>query len=196
MLKFFHDLTLLLFQMPPKGARTRHSTGGCFGAACPLPDIGSLYTTRDILAAIAMEVILNPSKAVRWAVVKVAPAVRAKWDQTNPQLVLIPESALLLRMTRIYERALQVNNNKLSAKAKKIFTDSLDKVFDILVCQCPFEKCLKPDCNPAHCYDEAHITCTCLRAEKIPAMELLFIMDQREKIGLRGEECKWVKLTK
>ena len=33
-----------------------------------------------------------------------------------------------------------------------------------------------------------HITCACLRAEKIPAMELLFIMDQRKKIGLRGEE--------
>ena len=183
--------------MPPKGAKTRHSTGACFGSACPLPDTGSLYTTRDVLAAIAMEVNLNPTKAVRWSVVKVAPAVRAKWDQTNPQLVLVPESAVLLRMTRIYERALQVNKNKLSAKAKKIFTDSLDKVFDILVCQCPIEKCPKSDCNPAHCLDGAHITCSCLRADKIPTMELLFIMDQREEIGVRGgEECKWVKLTK
>ena len=163
--------------MHPKGAKTIHSTGGCFGAACPLPDIGSLYTTRDILAAIAMEVNLNPTKAVRWAVVKVAPAVRAKWNQTNPQLVMIPETALLIRMTRIYERAIKDNQNKLTAKAKKIFTDSLDKVFDVLVCQCPIEKCFLSDCNPAHCFVGAHITCSCVRADKIPTIELLFILD-------------------
>ena len=41
-----------------------------------------------------------------------------------------------------------------------------------------------------------HITCACLRAEKIPAMELLFIMDQREKIGLRGGGMQIVKADK
>ena len=175
-----------MFQMPPKKANTRQSLGSCFGPACSLPDLSSLYTVRNVLAAIDMEININPTKTLRWAVQQLAPAVRAKWNQTSAKLVLTPECSVLIKMTRIYEKALLINMNRLSAKAKKIFIDKLDKIFDILVCHCLIQKCSKLDCHPAHCYDGAHITCSCPRVDKIPIKELLFIMDQREKVGLNG----------
>ena len=176
--------------MPPKKAKTRHSSGSCFGPACSLPDVGSLYTVRDVLAGLQMVKDLNPDQTMRWAVTQTASAVRAKWDATNPQLVLIPDYPVLTKITRLYEKALQINNNKVTARVKHSFTDQLDKIFDILVCQCPIEKCAKPDCNPAHCHGGAHITCSCLRQDKIPSMELMFILDQRQKVGLTGGDMQ------
>ena len=70
--------------MPPKKVKTRHSSGSILGPPCPLPDIGSIYTVRDVLAAIEMEINLNPAKASRWAITQVATTVRAKWDQPSP----------------------------------------------------------------------------------------------------------------
>ena len=99
-------LLFLSFQMPPKKAKTRHSSGSCFGPACSLPDVGSLYTVRDVLAGVQMVNDLNPDQTMRWAVTEIASVVRAKWDATNPQLVLIPDYSVLTKISRLYEKAL------------------------------------------------------------------------------------------
>ena len=55
----------------------------------------------------------------------------------------------------------------------------MEKLFDILVCQCKFSEgsgCPK-DCK------SAHIECFCARKFKIPIKDLSFIKDQREKVG-------------
>ena len=59
-------------------------------------------------------------------------------------------------------------------------------IYDILKCQCPIIKCDIPGYNPTHCKDGAHITCVCPRSDKIPVIELRFIMDQSDKEGLLG----------
>lgn len=182
--------------MPPKKAKTRHSSGSCFGPACSLPDTGSLFTTRDVLAAVQMERNLNPVESMRLTVTKIASVVKVKWAETNPQLVLIDDYPLVTKITRLYEKALEINRNKLSVKAKNIFIDKLDKILDILVCQCPIAKCSKSDCNTAHCYGGAHITCSCLRQDKIPILELMFILDQRKKVGLNGGEMQMGRADK
>ena len=63
--------------------------------------------------------------------------------------------------------------------------DSLVKLFDILVCRCPFVDCDPAKCDPIPC-DIPHISCYCLRNLKIPVIELAFIKDQRNKHGLNG----------
>ena len=115
-----------IFQMPPKKSKTRHSSASILGPACPLPDIGSLYTGRDVLAVI----------------------------------------------------------------------EKLEKVFDIVVRQCPIEHCSKSDCNPAHCSNGFHISCSCERDFKIPTMELRYLLDQREKVGQRGGSMQMTKVDK
>ena len=66
------------------------------------------------------------------------------------------------------------NNEKLSLQ--------LDKLFDILRCQCPIKLCTEIGCS-LNCKQEAHITCTCKREEKVPVLELRFIRSQRDKEG-------------
>ena len=172
--------------MGPKKSKTRHSSGTCFGPACALPDIGSLYTARDVLAAMELEKSVHPDKTIRVCAQQVAQSVKLKWAQLNPQIVLIQDYSLVLKIQKCYEKASKINKNKVTSKFKNLFIEKLDKLFDILVCQCPIHMCSKTDCHPSHCQGGAHITCSCLRHLKIPSMELQYVRDQREKVGLRG----------
>ena len=62
---------------------------------------------------------------------------------------------------------------------------NFEKLFDILVCKCPFFNCDPAVCDPFPC-EIPHINCDCLRDTKIPVIELAFIKDQRDKSGLNG----------
>ena len=123
--------------MGPKKSKTRHSSGSCFGPPCALPDIGSLYTVRDVLAAVEMVKSTTPDKSTRACAQQVTTLVKAKWAQLNPQLVLIQDYSLVLKIQKCYEKAIKINQNKVTAKFKNIFIEKLDKLFDLLVCQCP-----------------------------------------------------------
>ena len=182
----------MYFRTGHKKAKTRHSvtSQSCFGPPVPLPDIGSLFTLRDILAAIEMLKISEPNESVWKLCGDLTTKVRAKWVETNPLLVLIKDDSITKKMFKSYETASQININRAKIKAKKAFMDRLDHLFDILVCQCSINLCDKSDCNTAHCAGGAHITCSCLREFKIPAMELMFILDQRAKIGLKGGDMQ------
>ena len=177
---------MLLFQMTSKKQKTRHSSSSCFGPATTLPDVGSLYTSRDVLAAVEMAKRENPDKTDRWCIEQVTDSVKKKWIDINPELILIQDNSIMIKLERYYANALEVNANKMKAKKKKGFLEKMDKVFDILHCQCENNWCSDTDCNPAHCQNGAHINCSCLKQFKIPPMELSYIKDQRDKVGLMG----------
>lgn len=172
--------------MASKKLKTRHSSGSCFGPPCVLPDVGSLYTKRDVLAACQMEKVVHPDNDNRWYASQVAPDIRKKFADANPLLVVIANDSLVNKIAKDIEKASKVNRNKLKKKEKDIFMKNMNKMYDILKCHCPIIKCESPGHNSAHCHDGAHITCVCPRSDKIPAMELRFIMDQRDKEGLLG----------
>ena len=65
--------------------------------------------------------------------------------------------------------------------------ETMDKLFDILICRCPFVDCNQEKCDIIP-FDTPHINCDCLRVYKIPVIELPFIKDQRSKCGLNGGE--------
>ena len=142
------------------------------------------------MAAVEMDRLSNPDKTVRWCVDRVVSSVKAKWSETNPQLVLIKDNSIVIKVTRCYEKAMQINNHnhQVKAQSKRQFIERLDHLFDILVCQCSINLCSNSDCNPSHCNNGAHITCRCQREFKIPSMELRFIKDQRDKVWLKGGE--------
>ena len=136
--------------MGPKKAKTRHSLS-CFGPPVPLPDIGSLFTLRDVMAAVEMLKISHPEQS-HWKLCnQITPQVRAKWVVTNPLLVLIKDESISKKLLKSYETALVINKNKAKAKAKNLCMQKVDHLFDILVCQCPINLCELADCNTAQC---------------------------------------------
>ena len=82
--------------MGPKKAKTRHSVTSlsCFGPPVPLPDIGSLFTVRDVLAAVEMLKISQPETSYWKLCNQITPKVRYKWVETNPLLVLIKDESI------------------------------------------------------------------------------------------------------
>ena len=71
------------------------------------------------------------------------------------------------------------------------FDKKLDQLYDFTKCRCEIKPCsVKPPCldprTGEKCVQEAHITCTCVREERLPGMELLFIHKQRQKVGEVG----------
>ena len=173
--------------MGPKAKKkTRHTSGSCFGDPANLPDTGQLYTLKDILAAFELEKTMNPDATSRKCAEKIAPKVIEKWIQSNPRLILISEESLVCKITTNYDKAKAVNWNRLKAKERDIFLGKIDILFDILKCTCPIELCDQIDCPPAYCQNGVHIKCTCKLPLKIPPMELRFIKNQRDNIGLLG----------
>ena len=142
------------------------------------------------MAAIEMEKIVHPTMSSRGLALEILPAIKAKWLSTNPELVLIKDESTLIKIIKLHDKGVEVNRKQGSVKSKNIFLKKLDHLFDILVCQCPIRSCIESDCLPSYCEGGAHINCSCLKQFKIPTMELMYIKDQREKIGLTGGEMQ------
>ena len=104
-----------------------------------------------VLAAVEMMNITQP-EIIYWKLCnQITPQVRSKWVETNPLLILIKDESISKKLYKSYETALLINQNKSKVKAKNIFIDKIDHLFEILVCQCPINLCELADCNTAQC---------------------------------------------
>ena len=172
--------------MPPKKLKTRHSSGNCFGSSAELPDDGDLFTMRDVLAACEREVEIFPGSTSSDIADKLAPKIVDKWKQNNPELVLIAVKSINNKIIRLISTAQDIRLKNLNKKQKDNFYQKLDKLFDLLVCQCPIEDCPGDSCRKKTC-PGVHVDCSCERKDRIPAIELEFVRDQREKVGHKGK---------
>ena len=170
--------------MAPKSRKTRHSSGLAFCPPSSLPETNQLYTNRDILAAVLMDLEQNPRASARDSIKTLEPIIRHKWLEVNPSLALIQEKSVINKIVKLYDKAKDINWKIASAQRKDSFMDNLDKLFDILVCQCQILDCEPSVCDPP--CDVPHVQCLCERKLKIPVIELAFIKDQRDKVGLNG----------
>ena len=150
-----------------------------FGAPCGLTDNGQLYTNKDILAAMQMEINKSPAISSRYAAKVLEPLISKKWKEVNPLLPLISTDSIVLKIDCLYKTCKTIEDKHCSVYKKKIFLSKMDKLFDILICKCKFIECsgCPKDCT------SAHIDCFCARKFKIPKQDLSFIKDQREKVG-------------
>ena len=172
--------------MPPKKLKTRHTSGNCFGSSAELPDDGDLFTMRDVLAACERELEVSPSSTNLDIADRMTPKIVAKWNQNNPELILIASKSIKNKIIRSMDTAQAINLKKLSKKQKDIFYQKLDKLFDLLVCLCPIEDCPGDTCRRKKC-PGVHVDCFCERKDRIPEIELEFVRDQRLKVGHRGK---------
>ena len=172
--------------MAPKKQKTRHSSGNIFGPSAELPDDGELFTMRDILAAAERHSELNPDANSAWVAAQLFPAIKKKWKCVNPEMPIHSDDVVKKKIERILDRAKLVRQKKASTYQKNLLISRLDKLFDLLICQCDISPCEAEECSSPGC-SGAHISCECLREEKIPVMELVFIHDQRSKVGHTGK---------
>ena len=116
----------------------------------------------------------------------------AQWQKANAEFkfpVIIHEITLHKKIKKIWEQGVQVSLGKGKLAVKKKFLDKLDKLVDILACNCPIKLCAELGClktGEDGCKKDAHAQYNCMREFKIPQLELTFVRAQREKEGSQG----------
>ena len=167
--------------MPPKKKHKTRSSESCFGAPAKLPDCPSLYTLKEVLAALAFEAeqesSAKPSKAKFEIVEK---EVRFKFLQANPKLPLISAESAVKKMQRDFDDSKLLDRKQLTAKKKKNLESKLPKILDLISCQCPIIECDRED----HSCPGVHIICKCPKGSpKVPDIEAAWLKDQRDRDG-------------
>ena len=102
--------------MPPKGRKTRHSSGPASSPPCQLPDSNQLYTNRDIISAVRMEIQIAPESEIRNVAKKIEPIIRRKWEEVNPCLKLIQSESVINKIVKLEETANQIKMKKNQCK--------------------------------------------------------------------------------
>ena len=90
---------------------------------------------------------------------------------------MMNRDTIINKVERDWRRALDIVNNKgKSVKQKKEnMMLKLDKIYSVLFCQCPnIRSCMEEGCGK-DCKKGAHIECSCLKEQKLPVIELLFV---------------------
>ena len=77
-----------------------------------------------------------------------------------------------------------VQKKGMAAPISEKFIKRLDKLFDLAKCRCRIYECAEQSCSS--CEYKAHVFCNCPREEKIPPIELQFMLSQRIKVGEKG----------
>ena len=111
------------------------------------------------------------------------------YQKSNSQVeppVIINQHSLEKKLTNFWELAKRVARNKANKKEKEKLEEKLDSLLDIISCKCDIKRCAETECCP-QCPSQVHINCTCPKKDKIPKLELSFVLTQRTKKGEKGE---------
>ena len=178
--------------MPPKCRRTRQSSGD-FGASAELPEAGALPTAKDVIASINFEIEKSTKETKnekeKEATDIVAKHLVKKYNLLIPKVPILSEKSVNHKVSRLLETAKLFKQNKLKTKPKKHFNENINKLFDIIACSCEFIKCGEGSaCSKKEDCSGFHVLCSCPQEKKIPDNEVMYVKDQREKIGLLGGE--------
>ena len=117
---------------PKQKIQTRQKTGDV-GAPSNLPDIGSLFVNRDIIAAIDNELEKSPQTTVHEACVEVTGSVMRKFGDLNPALSLIPMKSVTKKMMRLHENSVKYKRKQMTPKVKENFREKLQRKTSPLV---------------------------------------------------------------
>ena len=128
--------------------------------------------------------------------------MKENWALVNKKVseypVIVSDQEIARRITLIWTKVDDLTSKggggkkkkkkpKQKEKEKEELSEDLDKLFDILFCQCEIQTCPEYKCEKmTKCKPKAHVICNCLKQFKIPVIELAFIRDQRLKVGTKG----------
>ena len=114
------------------------------------------------------------------------------WSAANPELcppVVSGEKAIADRIEKSWKILLSICHGREKKKTEDVWAQKLDKLFDITKCKCLIVLCADPEshCDSTSCYSNgAHTNCSCERQLKLPKYDLVWVKDQREKVGTKS----------
>ena len=83
-----------------------------------------------------------------------------------------------MRAKRLYEDSVQAKRKGLKASKFKFYRENIDKMFDILACQCEILPCEgKTSCRCIWDCQGFHAVCSCIDEKRIPESEIMFVKD-------------------
>ena len=108
----------------------------------------------------------------------------AIYSKANVQFVpgqnMMPRKSIINKILIDWKIAMEVASHK-KFKKKENLLKRMDKLYPVLYCICTeILSCQEKGCI-SDCKKQAHTACSCLKEEKIPVIELLFIRDQRAR---------------
>ena len=154
--------------------------------------ISELPTLRDLLRYVLFLKVsrsdVKHNTPVKDLVCNVYPKLMQIWQKANPVFefpVICSKRRVVEKIVNGWETATNISNKRITKPSEvEQFVISLDKLFDLLKCQCAILDCVDFGCSG--CSNKVHIKCLCRKEFKIPTMELPFIKAQRDKVGAVG----------
>ena len=177
------------------GTRTRKSSGtklrDFLGGARPLL-LTECPTMRDVLRQALhlqeQELLVKETDRRNYPVKEVMsdilPMIKSQWQAANAMFkhpVIVSDQVILNKIVTGWKQASDYCYKRMKKNKQEKFLKQLDKVVDILKCKCNISSCSEANC--AGCNTEAHINCSCPKQNKIPKLELNFVLAQRTKVG-------------
>ena len=171
---------------------------------------GLLFKEERILKEDTMRQGRSYSYPLTELVTDMTQAVITQYHRANQGFqppVIISERAVCLKLKLAWETAQKIAKKHITKSSQiQAFESKLDRLLDILKCKCPIKLCQEFGCpeqcrrcrncgqcgecklckDCTECEQGAHIACSCSKEEKIPVLELRFILAQREKKGEKG----------
>ena len=141
---------------------------------------------------ITMEEVDKRNYSIKDLSCDLADKVLVLWVKANAMFkspVIISKKALSERILKDWELAQKVAKNCARKKDIVKLEEKLDLMYDLTKCKChimtcaEFGKCadLEEKCKAGF-----HIICHCIREEKLPVLDLGFLISQRSKVGEKG----------
>lgn len=129
-----------------------------------------------------MSVLPANEKTVRYLAEKVTPEIIELWRKMNPRVITSTEYSVAKRLEREFRQVRDVVRSATPKEREKLDA-KLDRLLDICACRCPMLACEEAGCDGC---EKVHMNCSCPRQFRIPEKELVFMKDQRQKIGTKG----------
>ena len=121
-----------------------------------------------------------------------APLVMKQWLKANVLFVtpvIVTERQIVAKIELAWNKAYNVAQGRGKKIDREKVVGKLDRLFDIVSCQHPILLCAESGsgcAGPSSCNEVVHTLCSCKREEKVPKLELQWLMSQRKKIGEKG----------
>ena len=140
-----------------------------------------LPTLKDVLAKMKLEKERNNAE-IKQVAEKVLPEIKAIYRKVNSNLVINNDRTIIAKLINEFKQMKDLERSKVKGKKKDNFEIKMGKLFDIILCKCKISTCEDhPECEG--CEVQAHSLCQCKDGDKIPDVELLYVLDQRSRHG-------------
>lgn len=175
-----------------KIGRTRKEKESLFGGVpSPLP-VDEPCTYRGLIQCFYHLRDLDNSERIKLndIATQISAELHSVWLKVNSSLPILSQYSIFKKVMIVLDTVVDINHNRASVVKEANLNKKLDTLFDISLCKCSLsaQKCSSKwvHCNLSNC-SLTHYVCVCPIDKRVPPEEVLYLRDQRSKVGLRGK---------